>query len=141
MLVAIRRHTAASKDAASKEEEEGLDRADRITKAGAVANVGLAGLKGAVGVAANSPALIADGAHSLSDLLSDGVSLLTLRFARRPADADHPYGHGKFEAIGSACVGGLLIATGGGIGMHAVQAIVDLTQPHEAVAVTHAAQV
>jgi cation diffusion facilitator family transporter len=63
--------------------------------------------------------MIADAAHSLSDLLSDAVSLWALRAARAPADADHPYGHGKFEAVGSACVGVLLLAAGGGIGVHA----------------------
>ena len=102
-----------------------MERADRITKVGAVANMGMAALKGVVGTAACSPALQADAVHSLSDLVSDGVSLWALHRARRPPDKYYPYGHGKFEAVGSACVGGLLVAAGGGIGIHAIQAAVD----------------
>ena len=103
-----------------------MERADRITKAGAVANMGMAALKGVVGTAAGSPALQADAVHSLSDLVSDGVSLWALHRARRPPDKHYPYGHGKFEAVGSACVGGMLVAAGGGMGIHALQAAVDL---------------
>ena len=102
-----------------------MERADRITKVGAVANMGMAALKGVVGTAACSPALQADAVHSLSDLVSDGVSLWALHRARRPPDKYYPYGHGKFEAVGSACVGGLLVAAGGGIGIHAIHAAVD----------------
>ncbi|KAL1526785.1 hypothetical protein AB1Y20_015481 [Prymnesium parvum] len=114
-------------------------RADQVTQAGAVANVLLAGMKGAAGVAANSPALIADGVHSLSDLISDGVSLWALRFSRRPADERHPYGHGKFEAVGSAGVGVMLMAAGGSIGVHAVQTALEALDP--AVAVPLSAQI
>ena len=96
---------------------------------GAVSNVVLAALKATAGVAASSPAMIADSAHSLSDLLSDAVSLWALRAARVPADEDHPYGHGKFEAVGSACVGSLLLVAGGGIGVHAVQAALSVSEP------------
>ena len=59
-----------------------MQRADQITKAGAVANVGMAALKGVVGTASCSPALQADAVHSLTDLVSDGVSLWALRKAR-----------------------------------------------------------
>ena len=102
-----------------------MRRADDITKAGAMANVGMAGMKGVVGTLAGSPALLADAVHSLSDLLSDGVSLWAVRKARQPPSSTHPYGHGKFEAVGSACVGGLLISAGAGIGMHALQTAVE----------------
>tara|TARA_B110001452_G_C15170209_1_gene406734 strand:- start:117 stop:881 length:765 start_codon:yes stop_codon:yes gene_type:complete len=102
-----------------------MRRADDITKAGALANVGMAGMKGVVGTLAGSPALLADAVHSLSDLLSDGVSLWAVRKARQPPSSTHPYGHGKFEAVGSACVGGLLISAGGGIGMHALHTAVE----------------
>ena len=61
-----------------------MQRADQITKAGAVANVGMAALKGVVGTASCSPALQADAVHSLTDLVSDGVSLWALRKARLP---------------------------------------------------------
>ena len=112
-----------------------MERADQVTKAGAVGNVGLAALKGVVGTLAGSPALQADAVHSLSDLVSDGVSLWAIRRSREPPDEEHPYGKGKFEAVGSACVGGLLVAAGGGIGVHAVQAAVEACTAVEPVAV------
>ena len=117
-----------------------MERADQITKAGAVGNVGLAALKGLVGTAAGSPALQADAVHSLSDLVSDGVSLWAIRRSREPPDEEHPYGKGKFEAVGSACVGGLLVAAGGGIGVHALQAAVEACTAVEPAAATLAVQ-
>ena len=68
-----------------------MERADRITKAGAVANMGMAALKGVVGTAAGSPALQADAVHSLSDLVSDGVSLWALHRARLKETKELPH--------------------------------------------------
>ena len=68
---------------------------------GATVNVLLTILKAVVGWASNSPALIADAGHSFSDLLSDGVTLWALMLGRMPKDDNHPYGHGRFETIGS----------------------------------------
>lgn len=42
---------------------------------------------------------MSDAGHSLSDLLSDGVTLWAVRVSRLPPDDDHPYGHGRFEAV------------------------------------------
>ena len=124
-------HVAEGSRGLGQEEQEAhaLQRAAMITKAGALSNVGLAALKGAASVVSNSPAMMADAVHTLSDLLSDAVSLWALQAARVPADEDHPYGHGKFEAVGSACVGGLLLVAGGGIGVHAVQTALAVSEP------------
>lgn len=47
------------------------------------------------GIIGNSSAMIADAGHSLSDLLSDAVTLWAVRLSRLPPDEDHPYGHGR----------------------------------------------
>jgi len=93
--------------------------ANRITWIGAVVNVLLAGFKLLAGLLCGSAALVADAGHSLSDLISDLVTLATLRVSRLPPDADHPYGHGRFEALGALMIGFLLVATAWGFGQHA----------------------
>lgn len=90
-----------------------------VTWLGALTNLFLAIMKGIVGVVANSSAMVADAGHSLSDLLSDGVALWAISMARTPKDESHPYGHGKFETIGTFFVSILLILTGIGIAVHA----------------------
>lgn len=55
----------------------------------------------AVGVLAKSQGLIADGIHSLSDLVADFVVLFAGHQAKKGADADHPYGHQRFETAAS----------------------------------------
>lgn len=69
----------------------------------------------AVGVFAHSQALIADGVHSLSDLVSDFVVLLANRHSGAKPDADHNYGHSRYETVASLFLGALLIAVGVGM--------------------------
>lgn len=71
------------------------DRGSRITLIGLAANVGLTGVKGVAGWVLGSAALLADAAHSGSDLLSDVVTLTTFRMSRKPVSATHPYGYGS----------------------------------------------
>lgn len=92
-----------------------------VTGAGLFFNIALALLKGVAGVLSNSAAMVADAGHSLSDVLSDLVTLWALRIAQTPKDQNHPYGHGKFEAIGSLFVALMLIVTGIGIAIHSVE--------------------
>jgi len=94
--------------------------ADRITVAGGLVNVALTIGKLAAGVWGRSAAMVSDAAHSASDLASDVVTLVAMRAARVPADADHPYGHGRFETIGALVVGGMLFTTGVGAALHAL---------------------
>ncbi len=68
-----------------------------------------------VGVFAKSQGLIADGIHSLSDLVSDFVVLLASHHSQKDADEDHPYGHQRFETAASLVLGALLMIVG--IGM------------------------
>lgn len=67
------------------------------------------------GLWAHSSGLVADGIHSLSDLLSDFVVLLANRYSHKAADQDHPYGHFRFETAASLMLGGLLLAVGAGM--------------------------
>jgi cation diffusion facilitator family transporter len=75
----------------------------------------------AVGLAARSQALVADGVHSLSDLLSDFVVLFVNRHSHKGADAEHPYGHQRFENAATLLLGALLMSVGAGMLWQAVQ--------------------
>lgn len=77
----------------------------RITLLSIWVNVGLTLLKFAAGVFGRSQALIADAIHSLSDFATDVAVLVGLRFTAKPVDADHAYGHGKYETIVAAVIG------------------------------------
>ncbi len=68
-----------------------------------------------VGVLAKSQALVADGIHSLSDLVADFVVLFANHHSQKDADLDHPYGHQRFETAASLVLGVLLLAVGGGM--------------------------
>ncbi len=69
----------------------------------------------AVGIVAKSQALIADGIHTLSDLVADFVVLFANHHSQKDADADHPYGHQRFETAASLVLGVLLLVVGLGM--------------------------
>lgn len=96
----------------------------RVTIAGTVVNVLLTVFKFVAGVLGASAAMIADAVHSLSDLLTDFVVLLFVKLSSRPADSDHPYGHGKYETLATAMVAIALLAAGGVLLSEGVQKIV-----------------
>lgn len=87
----------------------------KVTWIGIIVNLVLVLVKLAAGIIGKSEALIADAAHSLSDLLSDFVVLASLKIARRPVDEDRPYGYGRVENVGTGVLGVILIAAGVGI--------------------------
>jgi len=89
-----------------------LDQMMQITVIGLGLNAFLMVLKLGVGITVGSTALIADAVHSLSDLATDIIVLLGIRFASRPADKGHAYGYGRFESISAAVIGGTLIIGG-----------------------------
>src|SRR5574344_2471645 len=64
-----------------------------------IVNIILVFTKVVVGIIGSSTALIADGIHSLSDLATDIVAIVSSKLADKPADKEHPYGHGKIEYI------------------------------------------
>ncbi|KAJ2489552.1 mitochondrial metal transporter [Coemansia sp. RSA 2050] len=117
-------HTHTGEDSASKIDLlEHHQAGSRITLIGMGANFGMSVAKGAAGVYFHSSALLADAAHSLSDILGDLVTLYTFRKSRQPADATHPYGYGRYEALGTLFVSAFLVAAGLGIGSHALDQV------------------
>jgi cation diffusion facilitator family transporter len=98
-------------------------RAERGALAGLLANLALAAGKLTAGLFSGSFALIADAINSLGDVLASLVVLASLRFAQRPPDAGHPYGHTRIEAIAGAIVSVLILASAGAIAVEAVRRI------------------
>ena len=105
----------------------------RITLWGSVVNVLLTALKFAAGILGASAAMIADAVHSLSDLLTDFVVLLFVKISSRPADSDHPYGHGKYETLATTIVAVALLAAGGVLLAEGVEKIVAALRGEELV--------
>ena len=70
-----------------------------VMKVSAFTNITLAILKVVIGFFGKSGALIADGIHSFSDLVTDGIVIVSSYFSQKPADKDHPYGHGRIDYI------------------------------------------
>ncbi len=86
------------------------------------------------GLLAKSQGLIADGIHSLSDLVADFVVLLASHHSQKDADEDHPYGHQRFETAASLVLGTLLLAVGVGMLWSAARKL----EAPETVATVHA---
>jgi len=95
----------------------------RVTLVCAALNLLLAGVKLLVGAVGHSQALIADGVHSLSDLATDAMVLVAIRFARDEADAEHPYGHARFETVATVILSLLLLLVAAGIVVDAAERI------------------
>lgn len=95
----------------------------RVAAVGAAGNVALAALKVGVGLWSHSQALVADGVHSLSDLITDAAVILGARFWTAPADSDHPYGHGRIETLVNVLIGVVLALTALGIGWRGVASL------------------
>lgn len=90
---------------------------------GLVVNLVLGIVKLVGGLVGNSFALIADAVNSIGDVVTTGVVLFALKIAQRPADAEHPYGHSRAEAIAASNVALLLIVSALSIGWEALQRI------------------
>ncbi len=110
--------------------------ASRSTWVSVAVNILLTGMQLLAGVVAGSQALIADAIHSLSDLVSDFVVLFASHHSRKGADADHHYGHQRFETAAALAIGVLLLAVGAGMLWSAVQKLEhpELIQPVKSVA-------
>jgi cation diffusion facilitator family transporter len=89
--------------------------ASRSTWVSVAVNIVLSTTQIFVGIFAKSQGLIADGIHSLADLVADFVVLFASHHSKKEADADHPYGHQRFETAASLVLGGLLLAVGVGM--------------------------
>jgi cation diffusion facilitator family transporter len=92
-------------------------------------NVLLAIIKGAAGIFGNSFALIADAIESTTDVFASFLVWFGIRYSSRPADANHPYGHGRAETLITFIVVGFLIITATAI---AIESIHNIQTPHDA---------
>jgi len=91
-------------------------------------------IKLVVGLMAKSPALIADAMHSLSDLAADIPIILLAKISHQDADDDHPYGHARFETLGTVMLGGLLLAVAVGIAYESAQLLFSDQRPLPSIA-------
>ena len=96
-----------------------LDAGKKVTWVGVVVNTSLIFLKLAAGIYGDSQALIADAVHSFSDLFTDAVVLIGLKFSNKPPDQTHHFGHARIETLASTIVGMALIGTALYIGIKA----------------------
>lgn len=86
-----------------------------------VLNLMVAAAKFFYGLASGSASMQADGIHSVFDSLGNVIGLIGIAVAARPADAEHPYGHSKFETYGSLAIGVLLLFAAFEVGTSAVE--------------------
>ena len=93
-----------------------------------VGNTCLAIIKGIAGVFGNSYALIADAIESTTDIFSSCLVLFGIKYSNRPADANHPYGHGRVEPLITFLVVGFLITSASII---AYESVINIRTPHE----------
>jgi len=93
---------------------------------GLAANILLAILKTGTGIFGHSPALLADGINSTSDVAYYAVITIFMRLARKPADAEHPYGHTQMDTIAALVVGAFVITTAIAIFWDAANDVYDL---------------
>lgn len=108
----MKNHTHASRDVFEPVNTERFAAAQKCTWVSVWVNLLLTLLQLVVGYFGRSQALVADGLHSLSDLLSDFLVLLANRQSNRHADAEHPYGHARIETAATLLLGSALTALG-----------------------------
>ncbi len=89
-------------------------------------NVGLAALKTYIGIIGHSPALLAEGINSTSDVAYYIVASIFVRMANKPADDEHPYGHQQLESIAAVVVGSFIVTTAVAVFWDAIDKIWDL---------------
>lgn len=114
----MKNHTHASRDVHAPDQQmervnaERFAAAQQCTWVSVAINLLLTALQLVVGYFGRSQALVADGLHSLSDLLSDFLVLVANRQGNRRADAEHPYGHARFETAATLLLGSALAILG-----------------------------
>lgn len=106
-----------------KEDPSRYSEIRKVTLVSILVNSVLSLVKIVLGFVGQSQALIADGIHSLADLVSDFVVLFAAKQSTKAADDEHPYGHGRIETVVSVALGALLVAVAFGILTDAVDRI------------------
>ncbi|MFA5627557.1 MAG: cation diffusion facilitator family transporter [Thiohalomonadaceae bacterium] len=100
---------------AGKQDDQRYKATRRVTLVGALANMLLTAGKVVIGIVGSSPALVADGIHSLSDLLTDAIVIWAAKHGSKEADEDHPYGHARIETVFTVALGVVLLLVAIGI--------------------------
>ncbi|MCS2607809.1 cation diffusion facilitator family transporter [Halomonas dongshanensis] len=98
--------------------------AKRVTYIGSWLDALLSLVKVVVGFMVGSAALVADGIHSLSDLITNGFVLAALHYGRQEPDTDHQYGHGRIETLTTLLLGSVLIFVAGGIAWSSIDRLI-----------------
>jgi cation diffusion facilitator family transporter len=112
-----------------RNDKNAVKRGLKTTLIGIIASFFLAAIKIFTGIVGNSYALIADGIESLTDIFTSSIVLTGLYFAAKPADEDHPYGHGKAEPFAGVAVSlGIFVAAI----IIIVQSLYEIITPHHA---------
>jgi cation diffusion facilitator family transporter len=120
---------AATEQPAEQSLFQGYRLGTRTTLVGLMVNGGLALIKLLAGLLGHSYALVADAVESMADIFGSLVVWHGLRVASRPADADHPYGHGRAEPLAGLVVSMMLFGAAIGI---AIEAVREILKPHHA---------
>lgn len=102
-------------------EESHAQAASKVTLIGALLDLVLGITKILTGIACQSHALVADGIHSLSDLVTDALVLIVTRYSHQKPDRQHPYGHARFETLATLLLGSSLIAVAGAMAWDSIQ--------------------
>ena len=89
--------------------------AQKVTIIGSIVDLILGLIKIVIGFVFNSHALVIDGFHSLTDLLTDFFVIIITRISNEKPDEEHPYGHGRFETLGTVILGAVLMTTAGAL--------------------------
>ena len=84
----------------------------RTSVVGILANVALAAFKAGVGLLANSIAVVLDAVNNLSDALSSVITIVGMKLASKPADKEHPFGHGRIEYFTALIIALIVLAAG-----------------------------
>jgi cation diffusion facilitator family transporter len=100
----------------------------RVAVTGMLVSGALAVIKIAAGMSGHSTAVVADGLESAADVMASGFVLFGLTLAAKPADEDHPYGHGRVETLTGLLIGLVLLVGGALISWNAIRRV---GQPHE----------
>src|SRR5512145_2851684 len=93
---------------------------------GLTVNIFLAALKVSIGILGHSPALLAEGVNSTSDVAYYVAVAIFMRLAHKPADEEHPYGHTQLESIASLVVGAFVLTTAVAIFWDSINTVFDL---------------
>lgn len=97
----------------------------RVTLAGTAVNAALIALKLVAGIVGRSAAMTADAIHSVTDFATDVIVLVFVKIAGKPGDADHRYGHGKYETFAAMIIGVILAAAGVALGINGTRLVID----------------